>query len=98
MGCLGRPASRPGRRRATQAATRSASQERRDRRMTTTTHTIAVPRSSTMNELLLRALAQERIREQDDRQRAEYVRRLVVLRRRQRRVDRARRALATMAV
>jgi hypothetical protein len=51
-----------------------------------------------MNELLLRALAQERIREQDDRQRAEYVRRLVVLRRRQRRVDRARRALATMAV
>jgi hypothetical protein len=66
--------------------------------MTTTTHTIDVPRSSTMNEMLLRALAQERIREQDERQRAEYVRRLVVLRRRQRRADRARRALAAMAV
>ena len=51
-----------------------------------------------MNEMLLRAMAHERIREQNERQRAEYVRRLVVLRRRQRRVDRARRALAAMAV
>jgi hypothetical protein len=51
-----------------------------------------------MNELLLRAVTRERIRQQDEWQRTEYVRRLIVLRRRQRRVDAARRALAAMAV
>jgi hypothetical protein len=51
-----------------------------------------------MNELLVRALAHERIRQQDERQRAEYVRRLVVLRRRQRKADAARRALAAWSV
>jgi hypothetical protein len=50
-----------------------------------------------MNELLVRAIAHERIRQQDERQRAEYVRRLIVLRRRQRKADAARRALAAWA-
>jgi hypothetical protein len=47
-----------------------------------------------MNELLVRAIAQDRIRQQDERHRADYARRLVVLRRRQRKADAARRALA----
>jgi hypothetical protein len=51
-----------------------------------------------MNDLLVRAVERERIRQQDERHRAEYVRRLVVLRRRQRRADAARRALAALAV
>jgi hypothetical protein len=51
-----------------------------------------------MNEMLVRAVTRERLRQQDEWQRAEYVRRLTVLRRRQRRLDAARRALATMAV
>jgi membrane protein involved in colicin uptake len=66
--------------------------------MTTTTHSTELTRSTTMNEMLVRALSRERIRQQDDRQRAEYVRRLVVLRRRQRRADAARRALAAWSV
>jgi hypothetical protein len=55
-------------------------------------------RSSTMNEMLVRAITRERIQRQDEYRRAEYVRRLVVLRRRQRRVEAARRALAAITV
>ena len=44
------------------------------------------------------ALARERERVHDDRVRRAYVRRLAVLRRRQRRVDAARRALQTLSV
>jgi FixJ family two-component response regulator len=62
--------------------------------MTATIHSTEPIRSSTMNELLVRAIAQDRIRQQDERHRAEYARRLVVLRRRQRKADAARRALA----
>jgi hypothetical protein len=47
-----------------------------------------------MNELLVRAIAQDRIRQQDERHRAEYARRLVVLRRHKRKADAARQALA----
>jgi hypothetical protein len=50
-----------------------------------------------MNDMLVRAVERERIRQQDERQRAEYVRRLIVLRRRQRKADAARRALAAWA-
>jgi hypothetical protein len=44
------------------------------------------------------ALARERMRVQDEHVRRAYVRRLAVLRRRQRRVDAARRALQSLSV
>jgi hypothetical protein len=51
-----------------------------------------------MQELLCEALARERIRVNEEQVRRAYVRRLAVLRRRQRRVDAARRHLVSLSV
>ena len=48
--------------------------------------------------LMYEVLSRDRMRNLEDRRRAEYLRRLHVLRRRQRRVDSARRALAALSV
>lgn len=52
-----------------------------------------------MHQLLMdEALSRDRIREREPQARVEYLRRLAVVRRRQRRVDTARRALAALTV
>lgn len=48
--------------------------------------------------LMYAEVQRERMRRQDERQRAEYVRRLAVARRRQRKADAAHRALAAMVL
>jgi hypothetical protein len=67
--------------------------------MTVATATIQDSRSSQMLQYAMyEALARERMRVHDDQMRRAYVRRLAVLRRRQRRVDAARRALQSLSV
>ncbi|HWB65545.1 MAG TPA: hypothetical protein VG708_01785 [Mycobacteriales bacterium] len=51
-----------------------------------------------LESLLYEALSRDREREFEERRRLEYVRRLAVLRRRQRRADAARRAVSRLSV
>jgi hypothetical protein len=51
-----------------------------------------------LQELLVEAQARERVRVSDENRRKEYVRRLAVLRRRQRRAEAARRAVQMLTV
>lgn len=51
-----------------------------------------------MQQLMYETLARDRLRANDERVRREYARRLAVLRRRQRRVDAARRRLRSLSV
>jgi hypothetical protein len=64
-----------------------------------TTEPVSNTRSTAMlQQLMAEALTRERLQASEERARRTYARKLAVLRRRQRRVDAARRALASLSI